>query len=105
MHKIDRGAGVFEIGQILEISLMRVLKSASLMTISTLIHAVEDIQAVIAADYIRNLREEVKKGIQGRLNQGLYRFRAPTGYRDRGGGRVKTPDPVYAPLLVEAFRR
>lgn len=31
-----------------------------------------DIQAVIAADYIRNLREETIKGINGRLKQGLY---------------------------------
>src|SRR5471032_182991 len=31
-----------------------------------------DIQAVVAADFIRNLREEVKKGRRGRLNQGLY---------------------------------
>ncbi len=27
-----------------------------------------DIQAVIAADYIRNLKEEVRKGIQDRLH-------------------------------------
>ena len=30
-----------------------------------------DIQAVIAADYIRNLRDETIKGLQGRLKQGL----------------------------------
>lgn len=29
------------------------------------------IQAVIAADYIRNLRDEVRKGVHGRLKQGL----------------------------------
>ena len=38
-----------------------------------------DIQAVIAADYIRNLREECIKGIHGRLKQGLYPFKAPLG--------------------------
>src|SRR5690242_14383021 len=31
-----------------------------------------DIQAVVAADYIRNLREETKKGFWGRLKQGLF---------------------------------
>jgi site-specific DNA recombinase len=30
-----------------------------------------DIQAVVAADYIRNLREERIKGFYGRLKQGL----------------------------------
>src|ERR1700730_7836872 len=35
-----------------------------------------DFLAVISAHYIRNLREEVRKGIRGRLKQGLYPFRA-----------------------------
>jgi DNA invertase Pin-like site-specific DNA recombinase len=62
-----------------------------------------DIQAVIAADYVRNLREETKKGIDGRLKQGLYPFRAPVGYLDNGGGKPKTPCPVKAPLIRELF--
>lgn len=36
-----------------------------------------DLQAVIAANFSRNLREETKKGIYGRLKQGLYPFSAP----------------------------
>lgn len=63
-----------------------------------------DIQAVIAADYIRNLRDEVRKGINGRLNQGLYPFKAPRGYLDCGSGKVKQPDPVVAPLIILAFQ-
>lgn len=62
-----------------------------------------DIQAVIAADYIRNLREETIKGLHGRLKQGLYPFRAPIGYLDNGKGRPKTPDPKTAPLITEMF--
>src|SRR5258708_10868791 len=31
-----------------------------------------DIQAVVAADFIRNLRQEIRKGFLGRLKQGLY---------------------------------
>ena len=46
-----------------------------------------DIQAVIAADYVRNLREECKKGIDGRLKQGLTPWAAPIGYLDQGGGK------------------
>ena len=63
-----------------------------------------DIQAVIAADYIRNLREETLKGIRGRLEQGLYPFKAPLGYLDNGGGKPKTPDPLRARHIKEMFR-
>ncbi|MCO6512288.1 MAG: recombinase family protein [Aridibacter famidurans] len=62
-----------------------------------------DIQAVVAADFIRNLREETKKGILGRLKQGLYPFPARVGYLDRGAGKPKTPDPIQAPLVEKAF--
>ncbi len=64
-----------------------------------------DIQAVVASDYIRNLREEARKGIYGRLKQGIYPFGAPLGYVDMGGGRVKEVDPVRAPLVIDAFER
>ncbi len=62
-----------------------------------------DIQAVVAADYIRNLREEVRKGFYGRLKQGLYPLPAPIGYLDRGKGKPKDIDPVYGPLVKQAF--
>jgi len=62
-----------------------------------------DFLAVISAHYIRNLRDEVKKGIQGRLKQGLYPLAAPLGYLDQGGGKPKIPDPMRAPFVREAF--
>src|SRR5262249_35927812 len=62
-----------------------------------------DFLAVISAHYIRNLREEVKKGMRGRLKQGLYPLGAPLGYLDQGGGKPKIPDPIRAPLIREAF--
>src|SRR5712692_3807230 len=58
-----------------------------------------DFLAVISSHYIRNLREEVKKGIRGRLKQGLYPLAAPIGYLDQGGGKPKIPDPVRAPFI------
>lgn len=64
-----------------------------------------DIQAVIAADYIRNLSLEARKGIDGRLKQGIYPFPAPLGYVDNGGGKPKTLDPIRAPLVRELFER
>src|SRR5882724_3402273 len=62
-----------------------------------------DIQAVVAADYIRNLREETRKGFYGRLKQGLYPRPAPIGYLDCGKGQPKAIDPVFGPLVREAF--
>jgi DNA invertase Pin-like site-specific DNA recombinase len=62
-----------------------------------------DMLAVIAADYSRNLRDEVKKGLYGRLKQGIYPFRAPLGYVDCGGGKPKTIDPIKGPLVRLAF--
>ena len=62
-----------------------------------------DIQAVVAADFIRNLRDEVVKGFYGRLRQGLYPLRAPIGYFDAGGGLPKEIDPIRGPLVATAF--
>src|ERR1035438_7927248 len=62
-----------------------------------------DIQAVVAADYIRNLREETRKGFYGRIKQGVYPLPAPLGYLDCGKGKVKEVDPVRAPLVRRAF--
>jgi DNA invertase Pin-like site-specific DNA recombinase len=62
-----------------------------------------DFLAVIAAHYIRNLREEVKKGMRGRLKQGIYPLGAPIGYLNQGGGKPKIPDPERAPHVRDAF--
>ena len=62
-----------------------------------------DIQAVLAADYIRNLREEADKGIYGRYKQGLLPHGGPVGYLNRGGGQPKVIDPRKGPLVHRAF--
>lgn len=62
-----------------------------------------DFLAVIAAHYVRNLREEVIKGMRGRLKQGLFPFRAYTGYLDQGGGKPKIVDPERAPFIRVAY--
>ncbi len=62
-----------------------------------------DIQAVVAADMIRNLREETRKGFYGRLKQGLYPLSAPLGYLDQGKGKPKTIDPFKGPLVRMLF--
>ncbi len=62
-----------------------------------------DIQAVVAADFIRNLREETRKGFYGRIKQGFYPLPAPIGYLDRGKAKFKELDPIRAPLIRKAF--
>lgn len=62
-----------------------------------------DIQAVVAADYVRNLRDEVLKGMLGRLKQGIYPGRAPVGYLDTGKAKAKAIDPIKGPLVRTAF--
>ena len=62
-----------------------------------------DFMAVVATNYIRNLKSEILKGQQGLLKAGHYPFGAPIGYLNHGKGKLKTPDPVRAPLIREAF--
>jgi site-specific DNA recombinase len=62
-----------------------------------------DIQAVVAADYIRNLREETKRGMQKRLEQGFYPLVATIGYVDRGGGKTKVFDTERSWLVKLGF--
>lgn len=109
MHKIDRGARNLadwaEIASLMDlgIDVQFAHESIDLQTRGGRLSA--DIQAVVAADYIRNLRDEVKKGIRGRLKQGIYPFSAPPGYQNNGKGALKTIDPVQGPLVRETFEK
>lgn len=60
------------------------------------------INVVFAKWYVEKLGKEVKKGFKESLEQGRYPGEAPVGYLDKGKG-IKTPDPVYAPLVRQAF--
>jgi len=62
-----------------------------------------DIQAVFAADYSRNLSDEVRKGQRKQIDLGLYPFRSPIGYQSQGKAELKVPDPAYAPFIKLAF--
>lgn len=107
MHKIDRSARNLkdwaELGELVEqgIEVYFANESLDLHTRGGRLSA--DIQAVVAADYIRNLREETRKGFYGRIKQGLYPLPAPVGYLDRGKGKVKEIDPIKGPLVRKAF--
>lgn len=107
LHKIDRGARNLKdwasIGELTEQGIEVHLANDGLDMKSRGGRLSADIQAVIAADYIRNLREETLKGFYGRLKQGILPIGAPLGYLNNGGGKPKTPDPVKAPLIKKTF--
>ncbi len=107
MHKIDRSARNLkdwaELGELIDSGTEVHFVNESLDLSSRGGRLSADIQAVVAADYIRNLREETKKGFYGRLKQGFYPMPAPLGYLDTGAGKPKTPDPERAPLIKKAF--
>ncbi|MEQ1761096.1 MAG: recombinase family protein [Vicinamibacterales bacterium] len=107
IHKIDRSARNLrdwsDLGDLIDsgISVHFANESIDLLTRGGRLSA--DIQAVVASDFIRNLREETIKGMRGRLKQGIYPFGAPIGYLNTGSGRVKEIDPARGPLVRQAF--
>jgi site-specific DNA recombinase len=107
MHKIDRSARNLkdwaDLGELIDSGVEVHFANESLDLHSRGGRLTADIQAVVAADYIRNLREETKKGFYGRLKQGLYPMPAPVGYIDRGQGQPKAVDRAQAPLVKQAF--
>ena len=107
IHKIDRGARNLkdwaDLGELIDQGIEVHFANESLDLASRGGRLSADIQAVVSADYIRNLREETRKGFYGRLNQGLYPLPAPVGYLDQGRAKCKEPDPVKAPLVKKAF--
>ena len=112
IHKIDRGARNLkdwaDLGELIDsgVEVHFANESLDLNTRGGRLSA--DIQAVVAADYIRNLREETRKGFYGRLKQGIYPLPAPIGYLDRGKGKPKDVDPLcYARthLAIARYRK
>lgn len=107
IHKIDRSARNLrdwaELGELIDNGVEVLFANENLDLHSRGGRLSADIQAVVAADYIRNLREEVKKGFYGRIKQGFYPMPAPVGYLDQGQGKAKVPDPVAGPLVRKMF--
>jgi DNA invertase Pin-like site-specific DNA recombinase len=107
IHKIDRSMRNLEdwndIGKLMDAGVDVRFATESIDTKTTAGRLSADIQAVVAIHYSRNLRDEVKKGLYGRLKQGFYPWRAPIGYLDQGSAKLKIPDPAQAPLIKAAF--
>src|SRR6266581_1595400 len=107
IHKIDRSARNLkdwaDLGELIDQGIEVHFANESLDLHSRGGRLSADIQAVVAADFIRNLREETRKGFYGRIKQGLYPFIAPPGYLDKGPGKVKEPDPARRHHFLRAF--
>jgi len=107
IHKIDRSARNLKdwarLGELIDrgIEVHFVHDNLDLTTRGGRLAA--DLQAVVAADFIRNLRDEVRKGRLGRLKQGFWPMAAPIGYLDRGRAKAKEIDPHLGPLIRLAF--
>jgi site-specific DNA recombinase len=107
IHKIDRSARNLrdwaDLGELIDAGLEVHFANESLDLNTRGGRLSADIQAVVASDYIRNLREETRKGFYGRLKQGLYPLGAPIGYEDRGSGKAKEIDARTGPRVRQAF--
>jgi DNA invertase Pin-like site-specific DNA recombinase len=107
IHKIDRSARNLrdwaDVGDLSDSGIEVHFTRESLDLQSSSGRLAADVQAVVAANYVRNLREETIKGFYGRLKQGIYPMPAPLGYLNEGAGKPKTIDPVRGPLIRQAF--
>jgi site-specific DNA recombinase len=107
IHKIDRGARNLkdwaELGQLIDQGIEVHFSSEAVDLTSRGGRLSADIQAVVSADYIRNLREEVKKGFYGRLKQGFMPMPAPLGYLNAGAGKPKLIDPATGSIVCQGF--
>ena len=64
------------------------------------------IKVLMAKNYIDNLSEEARKGMQEKAEQGIWPTRAPLGYRNitgPDGKKIIVPDPPVAPVIVRLF--
>jgi DNA invertase Pin-like site-specific DNA recombinase len=64
------------------------------------------IKVLMAKNYIDNLSEEARKGMQEKAEQGIWPTVAPLGYRNvtgPNGKKIIEPDPETAPLIRRLF--
>jgi site-specific DNA recombinase len=67
---------------------------------------VHGIKVLVAKNYIDNLSEETRKGMNEKAEEGFFPSRCPLGYRNvtgPDGKKTIEPDPEYAPLVVKLF--
>ena len=64
------------------------------------------IKVLMAKNYIDNLSEEVRKGMQEKAEQGIWPTKTPLGYRNitgPDGKKIIVTDPAVAPIIAKLF--
>jgi site-specific DNA recombinase len=64
---------------------------------------IHGIHVVLARNFIENLKEEVKKGMREKAEQGIYPSRPPLGYRNNKLEHTIEIDPAKAPIAKRMF--
>ena len=67
---------------------------------------VHGIKVLMAKNYLDNLSEEVRKGMNEKVQQGHWPGKAPIGYRNvegHDGKRIIARDPVLGPIVTRLF--
>jgi len=114
-HKVDRSSRNFRdwltISDLMDGGLYVGFASEGLESTEASGRLTMDILAATAVHYIRNLKGEIKKGLRGRIHQGLWPRQAPIGYLNPPPGTAKAdrcrkrPDPILAPFIKTLFER
>jgi DNA invertase Pin-like site-specific DNA recombinase len=107
VHKLDRSTRNYrdwaEIDELLESGIDIFVASENLDLRSRGGRLAADVEIAVAVDFIRNLRAETLKGIEGRLKQGILPCGVGIGYLNSGAGKPKAIDPVRGPLVRRVF--
>jgi site-specific DNA recombinase len=64
------------------------------------------IKVLMAKNYIDNLSEEARKGMQEKAEQGIWPTKSPLGYRNitgPDGKKIIATDPAIAPLIANLY--
>src|ERR1700737_3679252 len=64
------------------------------------------IKVLMAKNYIDNLSEEARKGMQEKAEQGIWPTKSPLGYRNiigPGGKKIIATDPALSPIVARLF--
>lgn len=112
-HKVDRSTRNYRdwavISKLMDAGYYIAFASEHLESSETGGRLTMDLLVAMAVHYVRNLRDETKKGLRGRVRDGYWPWNAPLGYRDRDKTApdeercIKYVDKEKAPHIKRLF--